>query len=52
MSKPRTERHLSIWRKVEECERALGKINEADRKVDQLIKVEKLMVLKKKITNV
>ncbi len=43
MSKTRTDRRLEIWKKVEECEKALTRIHEVDSRVNKLIAVEKLL---------
>jgi len=51
MPETRTDRRLSIWGKVAECERTLEKIVQIENKVDKLITLERLIALKKNMRN-
>jgi len=51
MTEARTERRLSIWKKVDECEKALERIQIIDQKVKKLVTLERLMKLKNNLNN-
>ena len=49
MSTTRTSRYLPIRAKIVECEAALESIHETNRKVNQLISLERLIAFKRNI---
>lgn len=49
MGAMRVKRRLSIWDKVEKCEKSLERIHAIDQQVDRMIKIERLVTMKEKL---